>query len=131
MIWLDIRAFYSVSLDWWVHFFKALVHKSIYNNTKFLQVECFKFALFPVIQKELKDIKGDQNSNRIRKLLQSTNEGRPDCRPDIHYFIKENSSVYLHEFNFDDLRFVKEECCPDERVLIGFVLMNFLNLLLF
>ena len=28
MIWLDIRSFYSGSIDWWVHFFKGLVHNS-------------------------------------------------------------------------------------------------------
>ena len=56
MIWLDIRAFYSRSLDWWVQFFKGLVHNGIYNNTEFLQVECFKFAIFHVTQKELQDI---------------------------------------------------------------------------
>ena len=39
MIQLDIRAFYSESLEWWVHFFKGLVHNGIYN-TEFLQVEC-------------------------------------------------------------------------------------------
>ena len=87
----------------------------MYNNKGFLQVECFKFASFPVIQKELKDIKGDQNSHRIRKSLQSTNEGRPASRPDIHYFIEENSSEYLDEFNYDDFRLVKEKCCADER----------------
>ena len=58
MIWLDIRACYSGSLEWWVHFFKGLVHSGIYNSTESLQVECFKFVFFPVIQKELKDIKG-------------------------------------------------------------------------
>ena len=57
MICLDIRAFYSGSLEWWVHFFKRLVHNGIYNITEFLQVECLKFVFFPVIQKELKDIK--------------------------------------------------------------------------
>ena len=49
MIWLDIRACYSGSLEWWVHFFKGLVHNGIYNSTEFLQVECFKFVFFPMI----------------------------------------------------------------------------------
>ena len=52
MVWLDTRAFYSGSLDWWVHFFKGLVHNGIYNNTEFLEVGCFKFVFFPVIQKK-------------------------------------------------------------------------------
>ena len=41
----------------------------------------------------------------------------------MYYFVKENSSDYLHELNYDDFLLVKEECCADER--------NFLNLLLF
>ena len=94
----------------WIHFFKGLVHNSIYNNTEFLQEEFFKFALFPVIQKVLKD-----NTHRIRKSLQNINEGRPAGPLDIHYFIKESSIEYLHEFNYGDKRLVKEERCADER----------------
>ena len=58
MIWQDIRAFYTGSLEWWVHIFKGLVHNGIYNSTELLEVECFKCVFFPVIQKKLKDIKG-------------------------------------------------------------------------
>ena len=112
-------------------FFKGLIHNGIYNNTEFLQVERFKFVFFPLIQKELKDIKGNQNSHRIRRSLQSTNEGRPAGRMDIHYFVKENSSESLHKSNYDDFCLVKEDCCTDERNTIGLVIMNFLNLLLF
>ena len=101
--------------DWWIQFFKGLVHNGVYNNTDFLQMECFKFAFFPVIQKELENIKDNWNSHRIRKSLQSSNEGRPAGRPDILYFVGESSSEYLLEFNLDDLRLVKEECCSDER----------------
>ena len=101
--------------DWWIQFFKGLVHSGAYNNTDFLPVECFKFAFFPVIQKELENIKDNWNSHRIRKSLQSSNEGRPAGRPDILYFVGESSSEYLLEFNHDDLRLVKEDCCSDER----------------
>ena len=52
-----IEAFWSQlrrsCADWWIQFFKGLVLNGVYNNTDFLQVECFKFAFFPVIQKEL------------------------------------------------------------------------------
>ena len=57
MIWLDIRAFYSGNLECWVNFLKGLVYNGKYNSTEFLQVERFKFVFFPVIQKELKNIK--------------------------------------------------------------------------
>ena len=42
--------------DWWIRFFKEIVHEGIYDNTDSLQVECFKFCFFPLIQKELDDI---------------------------------------------------------------------------
>ena len=87
MIWLDIRAFSSRRLKWWVHFFKGLVHNGIYSSTEFLRVECFKFLFFHVIQKELMDIKGHYNIHCIRQLLQPTNEGRSTGRPDINYFV--------------------------------------------
>ena len=114
-----IEAFWSQfrrsCADWWIQFFKGPVHNGVYNNTDVLQVECFKFAFFPVIQKELENIKDNWNSHRIRKSLQSSNEGRPAGRPDILYFVGESSSEYLLKFNHDDLRLVKEECCSDER----------------
>ena len=66
-------------------------------------------------EKELKDIKGHKKSHCIRKSLQSTNECGPAGRPEIHCSIKEKSSEYLHEFNYDDFGLVKEECCADER----------------
>ena len=65
--------------------------------------------------KETKEYQRRSESHRIRKLLQSINEARPAGQPDIHYFIKENFSEYLHEFNYDNFRLVKEECCADER----------------
>ena len=68
-----------------------------------------------MIQKELENIKDNWNSHRIRKSLESSNEGKPAGRPDILYFVGESSSEYLLEFNHDDLRLVKEECCTDER----------------
>ena len=70
---------------------------------------------FPVIQKELNDIKGNQNSHRILQSLQCTNADRPTGRPDINYFVKENSSEYLRKINYDDFRLVKEERCADEK----------------
>ena len=42
--------------DWWVQFIKGLGFNGAYNNTDSLQVECFKFAFFPVIQKEIANI---------------------------------------------------------------------------
>ena len=68
-----------------------------------------------MIQKELENIKDNWNSHRIRKSLQCSNEGRHAGRPDIPYFVGESSSEYFLEFNHDDLRLVKEECCTDER----------------
>ena len=111
---MNIWSCYLGSLDCWVHFC-TLPHNDIYNNTKFLQVECCKFALFPMIKKELKDIKGHKKTHCIWKSLQSTNESKPADRPEIHCSIKENSSEYLHEFNYDDFGLVNEECCADER----------------
>ena len=75
----------------------------------------FQICFFPVIQKELDNIKDNWNSHRIRKSLKFSNEGRPAGRPNLLYFVGESSSEYLLEFNHDDLRLVKEECCTDER----------------
>ena len=33
------------------------MHEGIYDNNDYLQIECFKFCFFPLIQKELDDIK--------------------------------------------------------------------------
>ena len=68
-----------------------------------------------MIQREVKDIKGNYNSHCIRHSLRSFNEGRPAGLPDIHDLVKKNSSEYLHEFNYDDFGLVKKECCADDR----------------
>ena len=44
-------------IDWWIRFFKGIVHEGIYDNTDYLQIECFKFCFFALIHKELDDIK--------------------------------------------------------------------------
>ena len=49
----------------------------------------------------------------------------------MHYFAKENSSEYLYEFNYGDFRIVKKSAVKMREILTWFVLMNFLNLLLF
>ena len=43
--WPQFRRSYA---DWWTQFFKGLVLHGVYNKTDFLQVECFKFAFFPM-----------------------------------------------------------------------------------
>ena len=113
-----IEAFWSQfrrsCADWWITFFKGLVHNGIYDNTDSLQIECFRFAFFPLIQKELEIIKEMWNSHRIRKSLNS-NEDRPAGRPDVLYFLHENTDEYLLHFDQDDLALVKNECCTVER----------------
>ena len=72
-----------------------MVHTATHN---FYKQSVANLHFFLVIQQELKDTKDNQNSYRIRKSLQPTNEDRPAGRPDIRYFIKENSNEYLHDF---------------------------------
>ena len=101
--------------DWWIRFFKEIVHEGIYDNTDSLQVECFKFCFFPLIQKELDDIKDYWNNNPIRPSLQSNRESRPAGRPDGLYFVRDNSSDYLLKYDNQDILLVGEESCSDEK----------------
>ena len=48
--------------------------------------------------------------------------------PDLHYFIKENSNEYLHEFNYEDFRLVKKGFCVDERNTYWFCPNEFFEL---
>ena len=50
---------------WWICLFKEIVHEGIDDNTNYLQIECFKFCFFPLILKELDDIKGYWNNHHI------------------------------------------------------------------
>ena len=111
-----IEAFWSQfrrsCADWWIQFFRGLVLDGVYNNTDFLQVECFKFAFSLWFKRNyrISKITGtatifESHSNLPMKVDWS----------DILYFVGESYSEYLLEFNHDDLRLVKEECCTGER----------------
>ena len=92
--------------DWWTRFFKEVVHKEVYDNADYLQIECFKFCFFPLIQKELDDIKDHWNNHPIRQSVQSDKESRksrPAGRPDIFYFVMDNSSEYLLKYDNQDI----------------------------
>ena len=59
-----IESFWSQLFSYVAHvqfggfsFFKGIVLEGIYDNTDYLQIECFKFCFFPLIPKELDDIK--------------------------------------------------------------------------
>ena len=61
MIWLNIRFFYSGSLGWWVHFAKEFLQCYIQQHRVFTSrmFQACIVSSFPVIQKELNDIKGN------------------------------------------------------------------------
>ena len=96
-------------------FFKEVVHKEVYDNTDYLQIECFKFCFFPLIQKELDDIKDHWNNHPIRQLVQSDRESRPAGGPDIFYFVMDNSSEYLLKYDNQDILLVGEGSCTDKK----------------
>ena len=54
--------------DSWIRFFKEIVHGGVYDNSDSLQVECFKFCYFSLIQKELIDIKDCWNNHPIPSM---------------------------------------------------------------
>ena len=49
-----IESFWSKSrrscTNWWICFFKEIVREAIHNNTDYLQIECFRFFFFNLIQ---------------------------------------------------------------------------------
>ena len=115
--------------DWWIRFFKETVHEGIYDNTDSLQVECFKFCFFPLIQKELDDIEDYWNNHPIRPSLQSDRESRPAGRSDVLYFVRDSSSDYLLKYDNQDILLVGEESCSDEKntaYICSDTFMNFL-----
>ena len=112
LVWSHLR---RSCTDWWIRFFKEIVHEGIYDNTDSLQVECFKFCFFPLIQKELGDIKDYWNNHPIRPSLQSNRESRPAGRLDVLYFVRDNSSDYLLKYDNQDILLVGEESCSDEK----------------
>ena len=57
--------------------------QGIYDNNDYLQIECFKCCFFPLIHKELGDIKDYWNNHLIRRSVQSDRESRPASRPDV------------------------------------------------
>ena len=70
-------------IDWWIHFFREIVHEEIYDDTDYLQIDCFKFCFFPLIQKEFGDIKDYWNNHPIYQSEQSDMESRPAGQPHV------------------------------------------------
>ena len=91
------------------------MHDGIYDNTDSLQVECFKFCFFPLIQKELDITKDYWNNHLIRPSLQSDRESKPAGQPDVLYFVRDNSSEYLLKYDNQDILLIGEESCSDEK----------------
>ena len=71
--------------DWWIRFFKEIVQEGLCDNTDYLQIKCFKFCLFPLIQKELDDIKDYWNNHPIRDQYSQT--GNQDQQVGQMFFI--------------------------------------------
>ena len=99
----------------WIRFFEEIVHEGIYDNTDHLQFECFKICFFPLIQKELDDIKDYWINHPIHRSVQSGRESRPACRPDVLYFVRDSSSEYLLKYDNQDILLVGEESCTDKK----------------
>ena len=102
------------SADWWIHFCKEIVHEGIYDNTNYLQIECFKFCFSPLIQKELDDIK-DYWNHPICRLVLSDRESRPAGWPDVLYFVRYSSSECLLKFDSQDILLVGGKSCTDKK----------------
>ena len=112
--------------DSWIRFFKEIVHGGVYDNSDSLQVECFKFCYFSLIQKELIDIKDCWNNHPIRQWVQLDMEARPTGRPDFFYFVQDISSEYLLKYDNQDIFLFEEEICTDEKNTFYICFMNFL-----
>ena len=61
------------------------MHEGIYDNTYYLQIECFKFCFFPSIQKELDDIKDYWNNLSLCGSVRQI--GNQDQQIDQIFFI--------------------------------------------
>ena len=110
--WSQLRRSFT---GWWIRFFKEIMHEGIYDNTDYLQTECFKFCFFTLIQKELNDIKDYWNNYPICRSVLSDRESRPAGRPDVIYFVRDCSSEYLLKYDNQNIFLVGEESCPDKK----------------
>ena len=115
--------------DWWIHFFKETVYEGIYDNTNYLQIECSKFCFFPLIQKELGDIKDYWLNHPTHRSVQSERKSRPASRPDVFYLIRDSSSEYLLQYENQNILLVGKESGLDKRIHLIINLMRFINLL--
>ena len=85
-------------------FFKGHVHNGIYNNTNFLQTECFKFDFFFRESKGTREYLGKLEQFSYLKIT-----------PILQW---REAFKYLLALNLDDLDLVKKECFTDEKTRI-------------
>ena len=71
--------------DWWIRFFQGNCAGGIIDNTDYLHIKCFKFCFFPLIQKELDDVKDYWNNHPICDQYSQT--GNQDQQVGQMFFI--------------------------------------------
>ena len=119
-------------MDWWIRFFKDLRDHAFYLEDDDIQLECLKFCFMPLIREELHKFAMQWNLHKIRP---SRNIESPSGRPDLLYFIPENTGArdLMIPVLLDDIENAEQLCsiripehgCSEEFLeLVSFIMQE-------
>lgn len=101
--WGLVRKSYT---DWWIHFFKDLRARGMYNGHDAIHVRCLRYCFMGVLRFELQRPVSEWNSLSIRS---NKNGECPSGRPDVITFLR-NCMIHIilgHQLTSKTLIFVK------------------------
>lgn len=102
--------------DWWMRFFKDLTALGQFDNSNVIHVECLRFCFTSLIQEELNRVAQHWNLHRIR----ASNGETPAGRPDVLFFLPEESNTIHYKIAADDSDLdVAENLCGTRNHSLG------------
>ncbi|XP_046842108.1 uncharacterized protein LOC124436205 [Xenia sp. Carnegie-2017] len=98
--------------NWWINFFKGLVHDGVVLLGNLIHMECLWFCFQSVLQNELNDIIDHWNTHYIRRSRYDTIPGVPN----LLYFLPEltGGADYIVQVPTDKINEMEEECEMEE-----------------
>ncbi|XP_046861247.1 uncharacterized protein LOC124454484 [Xenia sp. Carnegie-2017] len=98
--------------NWWINFFKGLVHDGVVLLGNLIHMECLWFCFQSVLQNELNDIIDHWNTHYIRRSRYDTIPGVPNRL----YFLPQltGGADYIVQVPTDKINEMEEECEMEE-----------------
>ena len=98
--------------NWWINYFQDLISQGYYDTTDSVHIECMRFTHGPILATELTQLTVTWNSHRIRPSINHEPIIRPAGRPNVLYYIPEETvRNYKYDIDLNDIEVIRQLCC--------------------